>query len=582
MKGFLRSFWPAALVLALLWLVWKWGFCRFYVGPDRMAVITAKVGAPLPPGQILAKKGQKGVQEDVLAEGRHFLNPVLFERQIVPAIVIPPRKVGIVTSKVGDQLSAGEFLAEQGQKGIWRKVLGPGKYRLNPVGYRVDVVDAVSIPIGYAGVVTSLSGSQAPEGEFARPRQKGVREDILQPGLYYINPREFSVNTLEIGINQVSLLGRRGGEVITKAQLATQNAAMDELQSNALRQQEQRRAEYFAKESVKMALGSSRRARAQAAAQQVQQAAQPSGQQAVQFQAAPQKGAPDSASATFVLDEFVGFPSKDGFEISLDMTVEFELPPKNVSWLYRSYGDLPAAVDKIIMPQILSVSRLKGSAYGARDFVVGEGREKFQDDLTETLASRLQEKRIVVHGALIRHVNVPMQILDPIQQASVAVEQDLTNKEKQNTARKMAELNTELSLIDQRREQVAQETEKLKAEIRAEQEKLVASTQAQTLKLVAEVEKQTAAVRAEKVMRLGQAEADVVRMVEGEKARGLQLKAKAFGDPASYNLWTLADRLNPDVRVNVLHAGDGTLWTDLEKARLGDLGGAATVGEKKK
>jgi hypothetical protein len=168
-------------------------------------------------------------------------------------------------------------------------------------------------------------------------------------------------------------------------------------------------------------------------------------------------------SVSFVLEQFVEFPSRDGFEISLDMTVEFELRPKDVAWIFRTYGDLPAAVDKVIMPQILSVSRLKGSAYGAKDFIVGEGREKFQNELTDALAATLAEKRIQIHNALIRHVNVPGQILDPIQQASLAQEQNLTNQEKQNTAKKQAELNTELSLIGQRREQVAQETEKIKA-----------------------------------------------------------------------------------------------------------------------
>jgi hypothetical protein len=56
------------MVLAIggLWLFWEWGFCRFYVPADHMAVIIAKDGAPLEPGQILAHKGQKGVQEDVL------------------------------------------------------------------------------------------------------------------------------------------------------------------------------------------------------------------------------------------------------------------------------------------------------------------------------------------------------------------------------------------------------------------------------------------------------------------------------------------------------------------------------------
>lgn len=274
------------------------------------------------------------------------------------------------------------------------------------------------------------------------------------------------------------------------------------------------------------------------------------------------------------LNQFVEFPSRDGFEISLDMTLEFELLPENIAWIYRTYGDLPAVVDKIIMPQILSVSRLKGSAYRAKDFIVGEGREKFQTDLTETLRSALHDKRIIIHNALIRHVNVPAQILSPIQEASIAAEQDLTNKEKQNTARKQAELNTELTLIEQRREQVAQETEKLRAEIKAGQEREVARIQAETLKNVSEIEFGTAQIRAEKTRTLGQAAARVVEWVEGEKARGYELKAKAFRDPQAFSLWEFARLLNPEVNIHILHAGPGTLWTDLEKARLGDLGGA--------
>ena len=561
MKALKPLVFTLVLVFGCTWFVWEWVFCRFYVAPNYMAVITAKMGDPLPPGQILAKKGQKGVQEDVLGEGRHFLNPFLYDHAIMPISTIPAGKVGIVTSKVGEELPEGEFLANPGQKGIWRTVLGPGKYRMNPVGYKIDIIDAISIPIGYDGVITSLSGRQAAEGQFAGPDEKGVRADILQPGLYYINPRELTVNVLEIGVNQVSLLGKKGSEVITKGQIATQNKAMDELQRSLLMEQQEKRADYLSKSHPG--------------------GGAPEKPERAEKKPAQKQQAPEETSATFVLNQFVEFPSRDGFEISLDMTVEFELLPRYIAWIYRSYGDLPAAVDKIIMPQILSVSRLKGSAYGARDFIVGEGREKFQHDLTEALAKTLSERKIIAHSALIRHVNVPMQILDPIQQASIAQEQDLTNQEKQNTAKKMAELNTELSLIEQRREQVAQETEKLKAEILADQEKQVAEIKGETLKQVAQIEKETAGAHAEKVTRLGKAEADRVRLVEGETATGFLLKIKAFGDPTAYNLWTLADTLNDKLTVNILHSGTGTLWTDLEKARLGDVGGATVIQKKK-
>jgi hypothetical protein len=61
-------------------------------------------------------------------------------------VVIPAGKVGVVTSKIGDELPEGVFIAGPGQKGIQRGVIGPGKYRLNPYGYTVEIVDAISIP----------------------------------------------------------------------------------------------------------------------------------------------------------------------------------------------------------------------------------------------------------------------------------------------------------------------------------------------------------------------------------------------------------------------------------------------------
>jgi len=56
---------------------------------------------------------------------------------------------------------AGQFLVDRSEKGVWRNVLSPGTNALNPYGYEVMISDAVTIPVGYAGVVTSLSGDCA-------------------------------------------------------------------------------------------------------------------------------------------------------------------------------------------------------------------------------------------------------------------------------------------------------------------------------------------------------------------------------------------------------------------------------------
>jgi hypothetical protein len=562
-----------AALLGGLWLLWTWGFCRFYVPPGHMAVITAKEGAELPPEQILARRGQKGVWEETLGEGRHFLNPYLYEHRIVPNVRIPPGKVGVVTAKVGATLPPGEFLAEPGQKGIWRHVLGPGTYRLNPIGYEVTLADAVSLPVGYVGVLTSLSGAKTPEGEFAGPRQKGVMKDVLQPGFYYLNPKAYKIDVLEIGLNQVTFSGREGGKVLTKSQMATSNVALDALTSNVLNRQMAQRQDYLEQQMAQQpeaapspAAWSPRREAERG--RRPQAAAKP----AAAAQAAP--GGPAQAVAGFEIAQFVEFPSRDGFEILLDMTVEFELEPARIARIFRQYGDLPAVVDKIIMPQILSVSRLKGSSYKAQDFIVGEGREKFQADLKETLADVLAEKQILIHNSLIRNVEVPAEILTPIRLASVAMEQNLTNLARQETARKKAELNTAETLVEQRRQEVMQETEKLAAEIAAARDTQVAAIRAQADLEVARLNQEKAQVEAGITRCLGDAKARVTTLVEGERARGTQLQADVLRDGQALVWLSLAEAINPKVQINILHAGSGTLWTDLKGATLGDLGGA--------
>ena len=581
----LKSLVLLAVFVAALYGAWLWLFCRVFVGPDQMAVVITKTGRDLEPGRILARANEKGVQEEVLGEGRYFFNPILFDTKKYPVLTVPAGKVGIVNSNVGREPPQGEFLTNEGEKGIQRRVLGPGKYRINPVGYEIAIEDALNIPIGYVGVVTSLAGEPAPEGEFAGPGQKGVRRDVLQPGLYFINPREFKVDVMEVGLNQVSLLGKEGGAVITKnianLMAGDEQDAVQQMAMNALQKQQTQREEY-AKQSKSISMdGYASGDRRGLFSRSVRRSKEWQDVQAAAEAGADSRPLPD-ASASFVVNQFVEFPSRDGFEISLDMTVEFELLPSQLADVFRRYGDLPAMVEKAIMPQILSISRLKGSVYKANDFIVGEGREAFQNDLTRELERTLGERGIKVHNALIRHVNAPAQILAPIQQASVAVEQDLTNQEKQNTAKKQAELNTELAMVEQFGQRVMQETEKIKAEILAGQQREVARIGAEATRRVSEVESETATVRAERTRKLGEAQARTVTLVEGERAEGFRLKVGAFGDPQAYALWQLAQGLPDGMKFRVIHAGEGTLWTDLSQQGFSELGGASVLKNQNK
>ncbi len=577
----------AAVVLLVLGVfAFVWIFCRVYVGPGEMAIVTSKTGDELPPGAILAEPGQKGVQRIPLGEGRHFLDPVTHDWRIVSAITIPAGSVGVVTSKNGRELAPGEILApDRDSKGVWKDVLGPGRYRLNPEGYDVKVMSAINIPIGYVGVVTSQTGKPAAAGSFAGPGEKGVMEKVLQPGLYYVNPRAYQVDVVEIGMNQVSIVGKSGTVVLTKAQSQSANG-LDELQRMTLQKQVQKRAEYVTQnadlgivdeDSARNNFSLNSLSRAPAARKSASGNRYLStGSSAITGAAAPaqqrapvgQSQLPANDSVAFGMNQFVQFPSSDGFAIMLDMTVEFELMPEKISKIFMLYGDLPAVVSKIIMPQILSISRMKGSDYKAREFIDGEGRQKFQEEMTAELVRVLGEKHILVRNAIVRHVEVPEEILEPIQSAAVAKEQDLTNKTQQDTEKRRAELNTEIAKVNQLKREVEQETAKLVATVAAEMKKDVAEINAETKLKAAEIDLECAKIQAKITETRGSAEVKAKFLVENEEALGIKRRASAFKDPSLWADLVFADSLNPAVNIRVIHAGEGTLWTDLKGASL--------------
>ncbi|MBN2560774.1 MAG: hypothetical protein JXQ75_07585 [Phycisphaerae bacterium] len=150
-------------------------------------------------------------------------------------------KIGVVARKVGKEPPAGQTIVKRasGMRGILEEVLTPGTYKINPYVYDVELHPAVVIPAGFVGVVTNLFGNQ-PEAEktaalpelvyggsvesaeaegkdaaepeesasyvrrLARPGERGTLRDVLQPGVYFINPKLQKVTLIEIGFNEYS------------------------------------------------------------------------------------------------------------------------------------------------------------------------------------------------------------------------------------------------------------------------------------------------------------------------------------------------------------------------------------------
>ncbi len=207
----LLGFWGAVALATLVALLTTWNTFFEYVPPGQHLVIIAKDGAPLPPGHVLAKPGEKGPLEEVMGEGWHFVMPIAYERSLEPNTTIAAGKVGVVTALGGEPLPAGRVLADEGEQGIQRRVLPPGSYRINLQGYKVEEKPATEIPVGFVGVQRRLVGRETdeavievdPSGPVAEDR-KGFLATVLQPGLYYINPYEYDVIQSEVGIFQTT------------------------------------------------------------------------------------------------------------------------------------------------------------------------------------------------------------------------------------------------------------------------------------------------------------------------------------------------------------------------------------------
>jgi len=170
--------------------VFYYGFCQINVPTGYMAVMTRKTGKDIPNDAELAPDASyKGLQKEVLAEGRHFRNPWTWDWEVVPQIEVPQGKVGVRIRLYGDDPLGGETIAwKPTEKGIDPGVLQPGRYAINAViegqtrlrnnfAEIIELHDPVTVPAGFRGVVTNLAGPMPsdPNTIVLSPADKGKR-----------------------------------------------------------------------------------------------------------------------------------------------------------------------------------------------------------------------------------------------------------------------------------------------------------------------------------------------------------------------------------------------------------------------
>lgn len=199
------------VALQAWWLL----FCRIEIDSGKVGVLIAKLGRDLPSGAIIAPDSSyKGIQREVLSEGRYFYNPIFWDWEIFPLTEVPTGFVGVLIKYFGKEFSeeetkAGKIIAEPDQKGIQREVLQPGKYRINPYAEMIKMEKAIAVPAGYVGVVTNLTGKEAriPNAFLVEEGEKGISKKIMKPGTYYLNPFMYHVDLMDCRSHRFELSG---------------------------------------------------------------------------------------------------------------------------------------------------------------------------------------------------------------------------------------------------------------------------------------------------------------------------------------------------------------------------------------
>ena len=479
-------------IVALALGLWIWYGWRIEPANGEIAILMKKTGRDLPAEAILAPSLEyKGIQEEVLPEGRYFRNPWTWEWSYAKALDIPAGKFGVLVRKFGKDLPAGEILArDPSYKGIVPEVLGTGRHRINPYAYSVKLCDDIVIKPGHVGVVTALTGADiltgtAPaateKGFLVSEGAKGVLPDVLKEGTHRLNPFIYSVSIVNIQSQRFEL---SGADAIT-------------------------------------------------------------------------------------------FLTLDGFTVTAEGTLEFNLDVDKVALLSHEVGDMEDILQKIIVPAARGFSRIEGSKTNATEFIVGESRQAFQNSLETYLKGVCAEWGVSLNSVLIRDIFAPQEIASIIRQRELAVQEANKIEQQIVQAKSLAELEREKALAEQNSAKVTAETARIQAKIKAAQQASERTIAAKARLEAAAIELQAAEAEAAATLAKAEAERRVVEAETTAAAEVLAQESGVYANERDYVRAKLYAKTAPNVKsVVVGDEKDGVFGLPVKLAGLETKGGA--------
>lgn len=456
------------------------GAASFVGGPTTQLVLYPGLLAAL--GEAPGSARFKGVQYEVLEEGRHFRDPFLWWREIRPAVIIEQGEVGVKVRRYGRPLPVGKVVAtEPDERGPLAEVLMPGRYNLNPYAYQIVRVAPITVPLGYVGVQTLYHGADpvSPNQFVVNTGERGVQPDVLPPGLYYNNPYVRRIDLVDVRSHTLDL---RGNDVIR-------------------------------------------------------------------------------------------FPSSDSFDIIIETTVEYAISQDRAAYVTVAIGTHEDIEEKLILPHARSLSRIEGSKLLAKQFISGESRLVFQDAFFEGLRDQCNKQGIEIRATLIRRIEPPAEIANPISDRQIAEQQIAQYGKEIEAAESQARLVEQTELQKQNQALGAANRDVVTMIVDAQQRKAVALTEANKRLEVARLRLAAAEEQATATLARGRAAAEIVLLQYQAEAEPLRSAVAAFGGGHTYAQYFFYEKLAPALK-SVLASTDGP-FADVFRA-LGDVSPGAT------
>jgi uncharacterized membrane protein YqiK len=580
MVGFMpgMQFWIWAGIILFGLIFWKQTIRLFgivYIPNDSIGQITkffAILGknTRLPPGRVVALKGEAGVQADTLAPGLYFFYwPWQFRVNLLKFYVVPEGKIGIVESRDGDQIPTGRvlgkhidcdrfqnaraFLEGGGQRGPQMDVVPPGTYRFNTALYSITLAEALVIPEGKVGIVTTLEGQPLPTGEIAGKEVpghqmfqdtdafvrnggfKGMQEQVMLAGRFYVNPRFVSVTYEELTIvpighcgvvvayigdvgEDVTGVGFKHGNLVKKGQKGVWATPLDP-------------------------------------------GRYPINPRTHKVEPVPTTNIvlnwATGKSEAHKLDEklsTITVRSKDGFKFNLDVSQIIHVPREEAPKVIARFGSMTNLVTQVLEPTIGNHFRNAVQGADVIDFLTN--REQRQKDAAEHIKSALEDYNVQAVATLIGDIVPPEELMKTLTDRKVAEQRQETYKTQQKAEDERTKFEQAKSEADTRGQVVQASRAAEVAKLQADAAVNKATGEAAAKKQIADGEayytETTGEAIAKKTTAVGEAEASV-----------LQKKVNSVGSTAYAAMAIAKDlaesdtKLMPDILVTGGHGEKG-------------------------